>query len=182
MVVKRFGNLYFDTNVLESLSSNIYEDPRLVNLQKMALGLLKMNIFIPQIVLDEFLNRKLLHIRKKLAALLESKDIINKHTHSKIEFDFNQKILEQEAAQILKDNIKKSKISVFANPAISVDEMVVKAINRVKPFGEKGKGFQDMVILQSIIKHCSNNTLKNIFVTFDKNDFNHKDVVKTIKE
>ena len=158
MTTKIFGNIYFDTNILKSLDFNIHKDPKLTILREVILKPLGVDIFIPEIVLEELRILRLDTAKKKISRLKTDTEIINKWVTSKISYAMDEYKLIEEISKNIDENIKQSGIKVFNTSFDKIDirEITNKAVNKIRPFKEDGKGYKDMIILESILIHCLN--------------------------
>lgn len=167
------GNLYIDTNILRNHPDQYFTDSRLADLSHIIKSL-HIDIFIPQIVFDEY---KIIYhnlVKGKIDALKGVAGKIEPYVSSKISFDVNK--LKEELSEHLTNSFKRDNINIFDVPfeIFDIKELVNLAINKVKPFTDGDKGFKDTIILHSIINHCKNNiNWQHLFLTSDKKDFNN---------
>jgi len=182
MKKEKIGNIYFDTNILLSLSFNMHEDPRLLTFRK---SFPKSLIYIPKIILDEVLANRLTDIVNKLTNAEDAVQKINRYIASPIPFSIDIKNISDEMKKNLIENIKKANINIYETPCQKIDlkNLINMSVRKIRPFTERGGGFKDAVILLSILEHCrQSKDEEHIFVTANSKDFNNKDVKGIIEQ
>ncbi len=139
------------------------------------------DICLPEIVIRE-------RIQHKLESITEKIDAINSHANSlkgvghnirkiKPHTDY-KKILQDK----VKDFLKKNKVIRIGMPSITKDDLIERAINKMKPFNDNTAGFKDTLIFLSIIEDALGATSADryIFCSNDHKEFN-QDVVDEFK-
>ncbi len=136
-------------------------------------------LFIPQIVIDEVVNR----FKKRL---LKSKNTINsevrtlkKLTDRDLAADSSIgsiEILTEEYAEFLHSIIEKAGVKTIDYPKTKHQFIAKRAIERLKPFNSNGKGYQDNLIWESIKSVLSEDEEgieipEVIFITDNSTDF-----------
>ncbi len=181
--MQKFGSLYIDTDIIVSFGFNIYENPEWENLKK-RIDHLKIKTFIPQIVLEELLINRREEFNRSLNDFNKVLRNINSKVTSKLKVQYSKEKLEKELEKNIHENFRKAKIEVFDIPFDKIDlrKLINMAINRIKPFKEKDKGFKDALILFSIIEHSKGiEAEEHLFLTGNKSDFD-SDVIRDLIE
>jgi hypothetical protein len=169
-----FNALYLDTNAL--LAGN-WPAPtlRLENLLALTMWL-DVSVFIPEPVEREVEQHWLREVRDSSAGLqgsIENFRRITRRVSGTAKVDSEDEIALVERYRALAASNKKAfRISMSPMPNRSLSEFFDMAIQYSLPFvsdsGKKGKGFQDAVILASVLEHLkANPSLSGLLVTDD---------------
>jgi hypothetical protein len=169
-----FNALYLDTNVLVELN---WPAPsvKLENLFTLALWS-KVAVFLPSPVEKEVQEHWLRGVRERLAGLESAKDQFERITRqvtgtAEVRYESEQELLTRyrdSATEV------KKRFNILGCPMTTrpLTEFFDLATRYVLPFEydkkKKGKGFQDAVILSSVLEHLKANTrIAGVFVTGD---------------
>ena len=137
---------------------------------------LQFTVAVPDIVIDEVIgnyrkqldekNIKFQNAQKDLGKIIN----LNKQTIS-----VSQEIITYE--NWLNDLIKENGILILPYPKIPLKDLVQKSYENTKPFKEKGEGYKDYLIWETIKNHIKskNATPPNYFLTNNTKDFGEKD-------
>ncbi|HLO55646.1 MAG TPA: PIN domain-containing protein [Saprospiraceae bacterium] len=153
-------------------------------------------LFIPEIVLDEIFNKfteRLLDAKSKID---KEKNIIKKLTNLDLIDEFSLDQIENIAQEYKKYIIKifdDNNVKILNYPSVTHKEIVQKAIKKLKPFNSSEKGYRDSLIWENV-KDLMPNLGTNIanpeviFVTNNKKDFCenendlHRELITEIKD
>jgi hypothetical protein len=137
------------------------------------------NVCIPEIVIRERIQQKLDDIRKTLIdinSLIKSLNGLGHKIDEVIPLSNYKETLEEK----VKDYSTRNKITRVPPPSISKEELIDRAINKMKPFDDNFSGFKDTLIYLSIIEDALNSKTcadRYIFCTQDYKQFD-EDVIK----
>lgn len=140
-------------------------------------------ICLPDIVVRERIQHKIENINKSLEDVNKLIRSLNSVGHESEEIEATgdyQKILEKNATEFL----EKNKVIRISAPSIGKEELIDRAINKMKPFNDKGAGFKDTLIFLSIIEDALNADTaadRYIFCTNDSDEFT-EEVIKEFEE
>jgi hypothetical protein len=167
-----YNAIYFDSN--ELLASG-WPDPsvRLSNLLHIGRWW-DLQPFIPQPVLDETEAHWRRSVETKSSKLDTAKKEFERIARP-VACDINVEYASLQEMRIRYEAIRKEALSTYGigvipYPNRTADFFFQRATNYVMPFEKdgEGKGFQDAVILQSVLEHLhSNGNLKGILITMD---------------
>ncbi|WP_345448565.1 PIN domain-containing protein [Arthrobacter gyeryongensis] len=76
----------------------------------------------------------------------------------------------------LREKLEKASAAVYAIPTVSHETLVNKAIQRRSPFAEKGTGYRDALIWESVKEILRTSDEAVTFVTANKSDFGSSDL------
>lgn len=175
--------IYLDTNMLITLKKDL-NTPEYQELRDICNNL-KIPILVPKLVLDELISFYLNEQLEKNYQKLDS--LINKLSYyATSEQDINVKInkdkISKDLAKHITTQIKKVGIKIIPTPQIELETLINRAVNKIRPFREKDKGFRDTIILYTILNYAKDHSKGNhLFVTND-GDFEHDDVSKTASD
>ena len=139
-------------------------------------------ICLPEIVVKERIQHRIENIENEIETANKAiKQLSSFQPELKIitKDDNYKKVLEENAKKFIDDN-GLEKVDL---PTIDMNTIIDRAINKMKPFNEKGVGFKDTLIYLSIIEDAlkQENDTRYIFCTNDGKEFND-DVKKEFKE
>lgn len=160
MSSKNVSNTYkiiFDTNIIwldnEDKISKIFNSSIKESLNFIKENEINQNVFlaIPEIVVEERIAQVIeqtnVILKKVENGLISLKDFGVNIKENRYKRNFSLKI-KQNTYKILKD----SKIEIIAIPKIDQKKIVKRAINKIKPFSDRGdKGFKDTLIWLTIL-------------------------------
>ncbi len=139
-------------------------------------------ICLPEIVIRERLQQKLEDIDKEIGNFNKIRKTLNNLGHeveAVIPLATYRETLEQKIA----DYVSKNKITRVELPSISKEDLIDRAINKMKPFDDNASGFKDTLIYLSIVEDAldkSNSADRYIYCTKDVKQFDDS-VVKEFK-
>lgn len=178
--------IYFDTNIIGNLTLG-ETNPQFIELKELAEQIRKpsgIKFVLPQVVSLEWIHDHWDNYKKKVTqaktslAGIENLSGINqsKLTIAKDEFGT--------VVSTYKQKLAKLSFSVAKTPKnISIDQLVIMAAFKIRPFEEKGeKGFRDAIILFTILEDMKENKIKNAIYISRDDIFEHDDVARKIKE
>jgi predicted nucleic acid-binding protein len=175
--------IYLDTNILRKLKKEI--DAPEFQVLKNICDNLKISIFVPQLVLEEWIfyytNEKVKEDFKQIHSLLKR---LNSYIVSKedISVKINENKIIEELEDYLKNQITRVGIGIIQRPKIKLDTLIKRSIKKIRPFKDGDKGFRDTIILYSILSHAKKfQKGVHLFITED-GDFDYPDVFKTASE
>lgn len=89
-------------------------------------------------------------------------------------------------ADVYPDALEKAADAILELPAIGSDDLADRAIHRIKPFDDRGKGLQDYMIWRSLLTLLEEDDVRVLLVTGNTNDFTqdgelHPDLAKDIE-
>lgn len=136
-------------------------------------GLTDIDICLPEIVVRERIQHRLEDINKEISIANEAIRALQTASHKLKEIkprtDY-RKTLEKNADLFL----KKYKVKRIGLPKIGEKELIDRAINKMKPFGEGGVGFKDTLIFLSMVGDAldsSTSADRYLFCTGDAKEF-----------
>lgn len=138
------------------------------------------SIILPQIVLDEIKGLYTSTLRDRIREsekVLRNINLMLSDSKDQIEIsiiDVDDCVKKYEDYVIKKLKIKAKHIIPYKNDFLP--EISHRAINRLKPAGEKGQGFRDVLIWLTIKDYCASSQGKQIiFISNNTDDFANKD-------
>jgi predicted nucleic acid-binding protein len=137
------------------------------------------SLHIPQVVLDEVVNKygeQLQSSKKKIDRELENVERLTRQRFNRPIADANvqawKKEYEVEVLLSLSTKLKLSPVAAILDyPPISHRELVQRALQRRKPFKEKGSGYRDALIWESVLQSATSGTEPIAFITANIKDF-----------
>jgi len=149
------------------------------------LDALKTELYIPELVFDEFVVQQQGLFQTCLAELDVRIKKINNRIDSKIEpLDSKKQLFKKEFLDNLNKKLQEAGISIFKTPygKIELKEIVNMAVRKSKPFKGNDSGFKDVVILLSVIEHAkAKSEGEHVFVTNNTKDFQGEEIQELIK-
>lgn len=139
----------------------------------------KIEIFIPQVVLDEVHNKFRERLEDAKGKIDKEYVIIKKLTQKALANSFTDEDVAAEALAYttrLAEIFKNYNGAIIPYPLVSHQRIAHKAIRKTKPFNASEKGYRDALIwenVKSLIPEVGINPIKNniIFITGNKRDF-----------
>lgn len=136
----------------------------------------------PEMVIKERIHQRViefLDVQEKLNTCVKSMNGINKNVvKSLLKEEEIQKELEDKAQKFVSDN----KFRIIQNPPLGED-LIERAVKRIKPFRDKDVGFKDTIIWLSILNDAKNKNNKNyILLSENTRDFEESSLIKQFKE
>lgn len=134
----------------------------------------KVKLFISSVVLQEVSRQWFdgyLERRNKLESSIEKFNSVVKMLDANFTFVFPPSFLKESFYRVAEDYFVGKGIDILPMPDVSIEELLLRDIDKRKPFSEKGKGFRDALTWESIRKLHSlkdENSSKIIFVTNDR--------------
>ena len=175
--------VYLDTNILTSLNREL-NTPEYQELKNICDNL-NISIFVPQIVLDEWIFHNLEEQTKKDFKQLDS--LLQKIGNYVIsEEDISVKIdkdkIIKELEKYLKNQITKVGIKIIQTPQIGLENLINRAVSKIRPFKKEDKGFRDTIILYTILNYAKDFPKGNHLLITKDGDFDHSDVFNTASD
>lgn len=131
-----------------------------------------MEVLIPEIVLDEAINRYKEDLDGKVNSAIKAVNQLNRHL--KIEHSNDLRIDStaetEKYRQFLNAEIKSRGIKVLPYPQVEHKKIVAHDLMRKKPFKENGSGYRDYLIWHSVELQSSIED-EVVFITANLNDF-----------
>ena len=165
--------IYIDTNIILSES---YFRSRFSQAFLKACSLLRIDVVIPDIVLDEVLGNYSNKLKLKVRDLQKSQKEIGKLVDIE-EIDISVEQAVNEYKDYLENLINENEVYVAPYPKISLKELVVKSYDIEKPFKDSGEGHKDFIIWKSIMDpiETESTTPPHFFLTNNTKDFAMQD-------
>lgn len=192
------ANLYivFDTNVFKGFGVGGNAKPLDTTNGKVLLKLREKNkirLFVPSVVLQEVSRQWIDEYYKRKSELEESVQKFNNVTKMlNVSFDLpGPEVCSYSRDAIFKlaqDVLVKKGLEILPMPCVALEQILLRDLDRRKPFDEKGRGFRDFLIWRSVCElHSLDNGeyFKIIFVTndgdfLDKKSGIHEDLQKDL--
>lgn len=192
------ANLYivFDTNVFKGFGVGGNAKPLDTTNGKVLLKLREKNkirLFVPSVVLQEVSRQWIDEYYKRKSELEESVQKFNNVTKMlNVSFDLpGPEVCSYSRDAIFKlaqDVLVKKGLKILPMPCVALEQILLRDLDRRKPFDEKGRGFRDFLIWRSVCElHSLDNGeyFKIIFVTndgdfLDKKSGIHEDLQKDL--
>lgn len=170
--------VYVDTNALyPSKNSNLnrYLSDGIVDFGGFlkAHKLSSVSICIPELVLEERIQQHVVKIGEVLADANESIGRLASVGYRKASIRA-KKNHDRIVRKSIRDELGKHNIVIVGTPNFNKDQILQRAIKKIKPFNDSGAGFKDTIIYLSIVNDAENIADKNvhfILCTNNKKDF-----------
>ena len=164
--------LVMDTNIY---FNHFFLKLRSFSLLKNSLENLNIEWILPEIVMDEVSGK----YKEKLTDLKNNIEKINKEIDNligeekQIKFDINQDLMANNYKNSLQELFQSHEnMKTVPYPSTTHKEIANRAILKLKPFKENGKGYRDCLIWETIKSLLKENPDSNlIFVTANRSDF-----------
>ena len=162
--------IYLDTSVI--VAADFLRSPSAQSFLE-ACSLLRVTVYIPDVVRDEVIFKFRPEIKKRLDSYRKAERtlqrIVQFPSHEPISFD--QEVSEFEGW--FKGLTKEHKIQILPYPEISLKALVRDSYKRCKPFKATGEGYKDYLIWHSIQADLRNTPKKTkvYFLTSNTSDF-----------
>jgi uncharacterized protein YhbP (UPF0306 family) len=139
-------------------------------------------ICLPEIMIRERIQHKLELIDKHLLAVNESIENLSKLKHAKKQVK-PRRDYKKQLEKNVSDYIKKHKLERVPIPKISKDELLDRALNKIKPFNDNTAGFKDTLIFLSIVEDALGKDKADVYIfcTGDSKEFTD-DVIKEFND
>lgn len=136
-------------------------------------------VYIPQVIYDEVLNK---YNERLLDLRLDVETSVGKFSRF-VKQEFDQTItdtiiqdLNEEYKRLFDDKLKEIHAHILDYPQISHQKVVQRALERRKPFNEKGAGYRDTLIWESILELISIEPIGTIaLISANTKDFAEQD-------
>ncbi len=195
MVVKKILKLsavYFDSSALYDPLRK-FSDAEWGSLKEYA-SLLKAPLFLPDVVMKELQNQAKLSVEAGLTKILNLSNSTNELLPEAKRLTINPQIgaanlepavlkdMQDSAMSEIETQLRFNKLNIVSNFVVPQEHMVKMAIDRIRPFTEKGeKGFRDTIILYSVLVHAKEVGHKSIILVSADGAFDHEDVQSLAK-
>lgn len=175
-------NVFFDTNIFvntndfhcKSTSFKLFLENRILTAYACS-------YYIPEICLDELINKYEENISSSYSKIADDIKKLNNLINSDYQIELNiiQKV---EEYRIYLDNLLNSiGITIIPYPKINHKSVVNRILKKIKPFDSSEKGYRDYIIWESIKTIISTSEdHKNIFLTDNVKDFCEKNTTNEI--
>jgi len=174
--------IYLDTNILKQFS--ILLDHPLFSMLLELSKIWHFAVYIPEVAYMEWISSKKVEIENNLTNIKAGlNNIKSKYLFNEIDQDkLSVKEIFDKSKSVLDENLEKNNIEIVKTCEIDIDRLINMAINKIRPFEEKGeKGFKDSVILFSILNHAKKENNICYFISNDK-IFAHEDIKSLVAE
>ncbi|MDF2655302.1 MAG: hypothetical protein K0R19_1776 [Bacillota bacterium] len=134
--------------------------------------LLPYDIFLPEVVYDEVLNKYSEFLKKYVIEYEKSISQLKPLLIEKKKFrgiDINKQY--ESYKRLLDDNIETKRIKLIPYPKTSHKKIVADELARNKPFKQNGLGYRDKLIIDSIFEKFTIPEESVVFISNNKNDF-----------
>jgi hypothetical protein len=182
MLKKKRDAIYLDTSILWQFTISLGHP-----LFSILLQIAKkwdFPVFIPEVAYKEWLYKKREEIESSLDRIKRNlENLRTKYSFDKIDLNsiYSQEIFDQ-AKITLDENLKNKQIEIIKAGEIDLNRLIEMAINKIRPFEEKGeKGFRDSIILFTILAHAKSQNSDCFFIA-DDGVYSHEDVFKIAEE
>ena len=129
-------------------------------------------VYIPEIVIDEVINKYKEDLEKSVRELENAIRNINKIMKEKIEFKpININHFVNSYRTFLMSKLSESGISIIPYPKISHKKIVERDLARRKPFKRNGSGYRDCLIWENVKQIFSDGEHQVAFITNNVSDF-----------
>ena len=128
-------------------------------------------IIIPEVVLDEVINRFYEDLNESYAKTIQDIAKLNKLTGKDIDIKLDMVSLVKDYDTYLKNLIQQYHIIIEGYPNIAHKKLVKKALARHKPFKSNGSGYRDALIWETIYSSLSLRKEKFYFLSANSKDF-----------
>ena len=139
-------------------------------------------IYLPEIVIRERIQQRLENIQEYITVANEKISALQGIGHKTKEIKplKNYKKILQKNVQFF---IKKYNIQQISHPTIGSNELIDRAIIKMKPFNDNGAGFKDTLIFLSIVEDAKKEKeeVRYIFCTNDHKEFD-TDVIEEFRK
>jgi hypothetical protein len=154
------NGIYFDTNILRKARFDLSES-WMIELRAFANDF-GIKLFLPELVLDEWTKYIFESLKSNYSKLSSVVKFFRDYNISIPDFDETGVELPEwkTLKDIIRDRLNNSGFIIIENWTGPLESLINEAVRKIPPFDEGGKGFCDVIILESIIKHASNK-LKN---------------------
>jgi len=136
---------------------------------------LNFTLLVPEIIRDEVLNKYHQLLSSCITKYQNSTHNIQMFTGHWPKLDFpeiNDQSIEERFTKSFPYSIEKSQVSLLPYPQTNHQTLAIRAISKKKPFNEKGTGYRDCLICETIKEFfISNEDAKLTFVTMNHRDF-----------
>jgi hypothetical protein len=134
---------------------------------------LSFDILIPQVVLDEVINKYTEMFEKQFMvydkSVIQLKPLLYGRNIDFLTFDSTMVIDEYKG--FLNDLIESKKIQLIPYPKTSHRDIVLHELSGKKPFKENGTGYRDLLIIESIFEKYSIPEESIVFISNNSRDF-----------
>lgn len=134
-------------------------------------------LLMSELVCEEVENIRIRELESSIEILKKELKRTKKHNLIPLDFDFDKLSAEEyNIKELLHEKIDKIDFISYEN--IKQNDVVRRALKKIKPFLESEKGYRDTLIWLSFIEYLSKKEIKDevIFITNNKTDFFNKDV------
>jgi hypothetical protein len=154
------NGIYLDTNILRKARFDLSES-WMIELRAFANDF-GIKLFLPELVLDEWTKYIFESLKSNYSKLSSVIKFFRDYNIGIPDFDETDvKLPEWKTLKdIMRDRLNNSGFIIIENWTGPLESLINEAVRKIPPFDEGGKGFCDVIILESIIKHASNK-LKN---------------------
>jgi hypothetical protein len=175
-------NVFFDTNIFvntndfhcKSTSFKLFLENRILNAYAFS-------YYIPEICLDELINKYEENISSSYSKIADNIKKLNNLINSNYQIELNiiQKV---EEYRIYLDKLLQSiGITIIPYPKINHKSVVKRILKKIKPFDSNENGYRDYIIWESIKTIIStSDDHQNIFLTDNVKDFCEKNTTNEI--
>ena len=160
--------IFIDTNIF--ISERYFVSSFVTSFFK-ACKLLRIKIFVPELVIDEVKGNYYLELRKRYQLLEKSVKNINKLLVDK-KLDISIIDEKDKYNNWLDSFLQDYEVQRLPYPDITLQDIVVASYNEKKPFKSNREGHKDYIIWKTILKKIENSTEdKSYFLTNNTSDF-----------
>ena len=176
--------IYFDTNTFWNLDIEMSNDVFL-DLQRWA-NMAGANIFIPKMVFEERVHQITKSALDEIEKMRESNQKLSGYLRQEPTVYEEPNNVEERVRETITETLNKANVKIISSlKNIPFDTIVKMALKRTAPFKQVKKGvtgFNDTVILFTIIQHMKENTISNAILISSDGDFDKNDVYKRFKD
>ena len=131
-------------------------------------------IFIPALAIEEVVANFEKMLDGKAREVEKGLDTLSRHLDKPLASPLTDLDLGEEASLLRQRMVSASNYQVLDYPAITHEELVGRAVKRRKPFDERGSGYRDTLIWESVVQLADKVSDQVALVTSDK-DFCDKE-------
>ena len=141
---------------------------------------LNIELLVPQVVIDELVNKYEERLEAAEHKATESISTINKLVDWPIDSPFTGSLFALTESSRFRNRIeimfRRHHVRILPYPSITHEETASRSMRRKKPFADNGSGYRDYLIWRSVMEELQSQPHADplIFVTKNTNDFLHK--------